>query len=224
MLLEELVHEKENGEKYVKGRELHEYLGLKKRFSAWIEQYITQDNKYGFEEKLDFTSVLTSTLVNNGAKRELQDYELTLNMAKEISMITGTDKGREARRYFIDCEKYIIESNQSPEFEYFRKTGKILRKDLTNTIKNIMKPENKFVYSNFTNLVYLKVFGKKAKELKEERGLKKNDNLRDNLTPKELEEVAKIEKQVDSCITFFDMQGVDKSEYYSRIKELLGIK
>lgn len=121
-------------------------------------------------------------------------------------------------------EKYILESNQSPEFEYFRKTGKILRKDLTDTIKNIMNPSNKFVYSNFTNLVYLKVFGKKAKELKEERGLKKNDNLRDNLTSKELEDVAKIEKQVDSCMTFFDMQGIDKSEYYSRIKESLGIK
>lgn len=204
------------------------------------------------EGEVVITSLELANLVNQNHKDVLRNIRKWLNSLGDLKSLSYKDNSGKSNEYYelnkyqfmlyathikgFDelkvqiikdyeaMEKYILESNQSPEFEYFRKTGKILRKDLTNTIKNIMKPSNKFVYSNFTNLVYLKVFGKKAKELKEERGLKKNDNLRDNLTPKELEEVAKIEKQVDSCITFFDMQGIDKSEYYSRIKELLGIK
>ncbi|MGL4452325.1 MAG: phage antirepressor KilAC domain-containing protein [Sarcina sp.] len=99
----------ENGKKLVSARELHEGLGIKTRFSLWIEQYIKDDNKYGFEKDLDFTSVVTTTVVNNGAKRELQDYALTTDIAKEISMLTGTEIGRQFRKYFIECEKQLVE-------------------------------------------------------------------------------------------------------------------
>lgn len=102
----------EEGKKLVSARELHEFLGLQKRFSAWIEQYIKKDNEYLFIEGEDFTSVLTSTVVNNGAKRELQDYAITINMAKEISMVTKNDKGKQARKYFIECEKQLKQSQQ----------------------------------------------------------------------------------------------------------------
>jgi anti-repressor protein len=102
---------KDNGKHLVSARELHEFLGLSKRFSAWFEQYSKEDNKYGFEDGVDFTSVLTSTVVNNGAKRELDDYAITIDMAKEISMITGTEKGKEARKYFINCENKLKEVN-----------------------------------------------------------------------------------------------------------------
>ena len=102
----------EEGKKLVSARELHEFLGLQKRFSAWIEQYIKVDNEYLFLEGEDFTSVLTSTVVNNGAKRELQDYAITINMAKEISMVTKNDKGKQARKYFIQCEKQLKQTQQ----------------------------------------------------------------------------------------------------------------
>lgn len=102
----------EEGKKLVSARELHEFLGLQKRFSAWIEQYIKKDNEYLFIEGEDFTSVLTSTVVNNGAKRELQDYAITINMAKEISMVTKNDKGKQARKYFIECEKQLKQAQQ----------------------------------------------------------------------------------------------------------------
>ena len=109
-MMNELIKVNYEGDKaLVSARELHGFLGLSKRFSVWMEQYIKEDNKYGFEENLDFTSVLTSTVVNNGAKRELQDYALTTDMAKEISMITGTEKGKQARKYFIQCEKKLKE-------------------------------------------------------------------------------------------------------------------
>lgn len=94
-----------DGKQLVSARELHEYLEVKTRFSLWIEQYVKKDNKYGFIENIDFTSVVITTVVNRGARRELEDYALTVDMAKEIGMLTGTEKGKIARRYFIQCEK-----------------------------------------------------------------------------------------------------------------------
>lgn len=61
--------------------------------------------EYGFEENVDFTSVKSSTLVNNGAMRELQDYQITLDMAKEIAMLQRNEKGKEIRRKLIELEK-----------------------------------------------------------------------------------------------------------------------
>lgn len=84
----------------VSARDLHEQLGIEKRFSAWFET-----NSQGFVNGEDFTSVLSGTVVNNGAHRELQDYMISVNMAKHICLMSRTDKGYEMRQYFIDLEK-----------------------------------------------------------------------------------------------------------------------
>lgn len=84
----------------VSARELHEKLNIEKRFSAWFET-----NSAGFIEGEDFTSVLSGTVVNNGAHRDLQDYELTIDMAKHICLMSRTQQGKICRQYFIDLEK-----------------------------------------------------------------------------------------------------------------------
>jgi phage anti-repressor protein len=93
----------EQGFNVVSARELYEYLQASERFSTWFARQI----QYGFEENKDFTSVKSLTLVNNGAERELQDYALIIDAAKEISMIQKSEKGKEARQYFIECEKEL---------------------------------------------------------------------------------------------------------------------
>ena len=97
----------EEGKQLVSARELHEKLileeGKEERFSQWFKRHL----QYGFEENIDFTSVKIFTVVNNGAKRELQDYAITIDMAKEICMLQKSDKGREFRKYFIECEKKL---------------------------------------------------------------------------------------------------------------------
>lgn len=79
-------------------RELHKFLELSERFSNWFERM----KQYGFVENQDY---LGRKVFNTLAKQELQDYEITLDMAKEIAMIQRNEKGKQARQYFIEVEK-----------------------------------------------------------------------------------------------------------------------
>ena len=102
--MEELVKIKvENDRQLVSARELYKGLGLKIRFSLWVSK-----NFEGFEEGQDYASVSIDTEVqNNGGiqKRKLQDYLLTIDMAKELCMMSKTKKGKEVRKYFIQVER-----------------------------------------------------------------------------------------------------------------------
>lgn len=102
--MEELVKIKvKNDRQLVSARDLYKGLEIKTRFSLWVKQ-----NFKVFEEGQDFTSVVTTTEVqNNGGtqRRELQDYLLTIDMAKELCMMSKTEKGKEVRKYFIQVER-----------------------------------------------------------------------------------------------------------------------
>lgn len=100
--MNELFNVTTNGDKLtLSARELYKELNIAGRFSRWFEQM----SEYGFEENVDFTSVQNCTVVNNGATRELQDYRITLDMAKEIAMLQRNEKGKEIRRKLIELEK-----------------------------------------------------------------------------------------------------------------------
>ena len=100
--MNELFNVTTNGDKLtLSARELHKELNVTDRFTRWFERM----GEYGFEENIDFTSVKSSTLVNNGATRELQDYRITLDMAKEIAMLQRNEKGKEIRKKLIELEK-----------------------------------------------------------------------------------------------------------------------
>lgn len=101
--MEELIEIKTNNDQQlVSARDLYKGLKLKKRFSAWVDQ-----NFKGFEKDADFTSVPGGTVVEsgNGTVRKYDDYYLTLDMAKELCMMSKTEKGKEVRKYFIQVEK-----------------------------------------------------------------------------------------------------------------------
>lgn len=91
----------DSGQPTVSARDLHEKVGSTERFSTWFERQL----QFGFEEGEDFTSVKTFTVVNNGAKREITDYELTVDMAKQICMVQKNDRAKKIRQGLIDLEK-----------------------------------------------------------------------------------------------------------------------
>jgi anti-repressor protein len=103
--MNELFNVTTNGDKLtLSARELYKELNIAGRFSRWFEQM----SEYGFEENVDYTSVQNCTEVqNNGGiqVRELQDYQITLDMAKEIAMLQRNEKGKEIRRKLIELEK-----------------------------------------------------------------------------------------------------------------------
>lgn len=90
----------QNDQQVVSARELYKGLELKKRFSAWVDQ-----NFKDFENGQDYTSVLTGTVVGNGATKPIQDYLITIDMAKQLALMSRTEKGKVYRKYLIQVEK-----------------------------------------------------------------------------------------------------------------------
>ena len=89
-----------NGNKVVSARDLHEFLKVETPLRLWLPRM----TEYGFVENVDFTPYF---FVHPQNKQSTADYALTLDCAKEISMLQRTEKGKQARQYFIACEKQL---------------------------------------------------------------------------------------------------------------------
>jgi phage anti-repressor protein len=87
----------------VDARELHTFLEVRRDFSNWIKARI---EKYGFQEGADYLLTNFGERQNQalGAIQGRIEYSLSLDMAKELSMVENNDPGKQARRYFIECE------------------------------------------------------------------------------------------------------------------------
>ncbi len=85
----------------VNARELHAFLESKQEFANWIKDRI---NQYDFIENQDF-AVFDKIIKNPQGGRPTKDYALSLDMAKQISMVERNEQGKKARQYFIECEK-----------------------------------------------------------------------------------------------------------------------
>ncbi len=97
----------------VDARVLHTFLEVKRDFSNWIKGRI---NEYGFAENEDYLLAKSGEQVpHQGGLRSVirVDYFLTIDMAKELAMVERTAKGRQARRYFLDCERQLRQMQQS---------------------------------------------------------------------------------------------------------------
>lgn len=81
----------------VSARELHKFLEVGTAYKDWFPRMC----EYGFSEGVDFCSFLRES----SGGRPAQDAQLTIDMAKELCMIQRSEKGRQARQYFIQLEK-----------------------------------------------------------------------------------------------------------------------
>ena len=82
----------------VSARDLHTGLEISERFQSWFNRQL----QYGFQENTDYVGCKE---FNTQARQELQDYQISVDMAKQICMIQRSEKGKQYRQYFLDLEK-----------------------------------------------------------------------------------------------------------------------
>ena len=93
----------------VNARELHTFLEVQTRFNDWIAARITD---YAFVENQDYVRFTENSVKPQGGRPSI-GYFISLDMAKELSMVERNERGKEARRYFIECEKRLKEQTVS---------------------------------------------------------------------------------------------------------------
>jgi phage anti-repressor protein len=227
---------KKNGKQAVNARDLHAFLESKRDFSNWIKDRI---EKYELIENVNYTTFKTKVLRNadnqenvtlnkfverkKGASTRIE-YALSLDCAKELCMIEGSEKGKEARKYFIECEKIIQECEENPKFYVERAINAYLRKGKSPAwIKSRFEGKEKrsrhaevlaaagckgYDYRVCTNATYEPIFGTNANGIRKEKNLPKKVNLRDRMTSDELGSVKFSEMLSSSSIEVNGFKGV----------------
>lgn len=103
--MNEIIKITENKDRLtVSGRDLHRALGVRTAYKDWFPRMC----EYGFTEGVDFNPLKFEQVQKEGARyvsREITDHQLTIAMAKEVSMLQRTEKGKEVRQYFIHIEE-----------------------------------------------------------------------------------------------------------------------
>jgi phage anti-repressor protein len=107
-----IIHKNINNQEVntVNARDLHKFLESGKDFSTWIKDRI---NQYGFIENQDFIK-LTQKGELSKTGQTLIDYHLSLDMAKQLCMVERNPKGKDARIYFIECERKVKQAPTVP--------------------------------------------------------------------------------------------------------------
>ena len=126
----------EVGEPTVLGRDLHDFLKVATPYDKWFPRMV----EYGFSEGKDFSTFLSEST----GGRPSTDHLLTIDMAKELAMIQRTDRGKQARQYFIQVEK----DYNSPE-KIMARALRIAEKELSTLKLDVerMKPKEIFADS-----------------------------------------------------------------------------
>ncbi len=144
-------------------REIFQFLNSEQEYANWIKNRISH---YNFIENQDYIIELVYT-----KGRPRKEYYITLDMAKELCMVENNEKGRQARRYFIECEKRLknLEQEKMQKLAFRQSLG----------YKSQLK-QQKEKYEN------------KIKALKYDLEKKKQLSFKRKLSEKELLELRKI--------------------------------
>lgn len=210
-------------EGYTTARKLYSWLGLDfSNFSRWVKENIL-DNP--FVDEKDFSSFMTKT---NG--RPSTDYKITAKLAKKLSMLSRTERGEQAKNYFIGCEQALVkiakkQAEENHKKEIARIKGIATRKDYTTTIKESKENERMHghAYSTYTDVIYKAVFDKNAKQLRREYGISKKDNLRDRFSSEEIARIDRLEDTAGSLMRLgLGYEEIKDFIMSDRVKSLIG--
>lgn len=187
---------------FTTAKKLYEWLERDpSHYARWIKENITENP---FAEENEYSPFKAKTSKKGG--RPTEDYKISASLAKRISMADKSERGESARIYFIGCEQALVKlAEERHKTEIERAKGIVVRQALTKAIQQSGENErmHNHAYSTYTDLVYKSLFGKNAKQLREEHGLTKKDNIRDIIfSTEELVQIQNGEMLVSSLIGY----------------------
>lgn len=209
----------ENGNSVVSGRDLHEFLEVNTQYTKWFNRMA----EYGFTENVDFAVIVKNVYDEKvfGGVRKITDHAMTLDMAKEISMIQRTDKGKQARQYFIEVEKAFKEQYrlpQTPEEKLAltmevttrinKRLGKVEEKIIEIENKQEINSDQRYKLWVTRNRKAVEVLGGKESDAYQDKSLTRKvfraleRDLKDNFTISRYEDLRRDE--FDSAIEFIN--------------------
>lgn len=196
-------------------RKLYAFLELEaKNFSHWCKRNIVE-NEFATENE-DYVRFVFQDETPTGGKIKREDFKLTAGFAKKLSMMSKSQRGEQARNYFIGCEQALARlAEQKHRTELERAKGIAVRQALTKAIQQSNENDRMHghAYSTYTDVIYKSIFGKTSKQLREEFGISKKDNLRDCFAEEDLQKIQNAEMLVSSLIGY--------GWGYSEIKEFI---
>lgn len=214
------ITQDENGNSVVSGRDLHDFLEVQTKYLDWFNRMI----EYGFTENVDFSTINELSQKKEGSrfvKRNIVNHALTLDMAKEISMIQRTEKGKQARQYFIEVEKAFKEQYrlpQTPEEKLAltmevttrinKRLGKVEEKIIEIENKQEINSDQRYKLWVTRNRKAVEVLGGKESDAYQDKSLTRKvfraleRDLKDNFTISRYEDLRRDE--FDSAIKFIE--------------------
>jgi len=169
-------------------------------YAKWLKENVTENP---FAEENEFSPILRKPQKQGG--RPTEDYKITASLAKRISMADKSERGEQARNYFIGCEQALVRiAEERHKTEIERAKGIAVRQALTKAIQQSGENDRMHghAYSTYTDVMYKSIFGKNAKQLRVEYGITKKDNLRDIFSEEELNRVQNAEMMISSLIGY----------------------
>ena len=186
---------------FTTARKLYTWLDLNPaHYARWAKENITENP---FAEENEFSPLMVKTSREGG--RPSQDYKIHVKLAKKIAMASHCEKGNAARDYFIGCEQVLVMlAEQKHRAELERAKGIAVRQALTKAIQQSNENDRMHghAYSIYTDVIYKSLFGKTAKQFRDEFGISKKDNLRDYFAEEDLRKIQNAEMLVSSLIGY----------------------
>ncbi|CAI0831803.1 antA/AntB antirepressor family protein [Serratia fonticola] len=196
----------------INARNLHAFLGNKELFATWIKKRIAQ---YGFIKGNDYETFLEST--KKGRPRE--EYLISSDMAKELSMVERNDQGKRARQYFIDCEERLYRvapqelvaarANWRKKRVTACEEHKVMADAMKSYIQRTGDTQRGHAYSNECTFLARLVLGMHPPVWAKKNGI--TGKIRDHMSTHQLALLAYLESR-DCALLDMDMRTAERKE------------
>ncbi len=205
------ILQSQNDNSTVNARDLHKQLKSGRKFTDWIENRI---ESYQLIKDVDYFTISRKYEIDGFTEsKDILDYILTLDCAKQLAMVERTDIGALVRRYFITIEKAFKNRNNWNKnrkntlinCKELRGALILKREELLNGVPEWITSGN--LYSIEFSLLNSVILGMSATQYRKEHNIPANDQIRNYFTEDQLDDVERLER--------YDAQLIISQEIYS---------